>query len=325
MKEDYNINDLVSEREKLTSLVEYLSTNLNGVDSDYIRQLLLQQKDEFSIKLKDIEDILSCLGIPLFLNDVATTFNKMGKEITQLQDPNTFIAYIRKNTPSRFIPYLDNIEKRQDGMVGKLSGKWIGTFKSSSGFYPGEFCFALNQIGTKVFGVGVLLNSMYAKTFIKGLTDGEEISVEVHSEETPIVSYFNGNISQSEGITNIDGTYSVANGFDDGSIKSTIEKKISPFSSKSNQLVLVEKIRKKVASSDLNGLFQEFNEFEKPVLTFYTNEIILHQNRFDRLNQTKRLNLIAFSEAQLEESKIIYDVLNMVSEIENKIKAGNYD
>ena len=116
------------------------------------------------MKLKDIDDVLSSLGIPLYLNDIATTYNKMGKEINQLQEPETFLAYIRQNTPSRFIPYLDNIEKHQNGKVGKMSGKWVGTFKSSSGFYPGEFCFALNQIGTKVFGVGVLLNSMYAKT-----------------------------------------------------------------------------------------------------------------------------------------------------------------
>lgn len=325
MRENYNINDLVGEREKLSSLVDYLSSNLEGVDTAFIKDLLIQQKEQVSIKLKDIDDILSCLGIPIYLNDVATTFNRMGQEINKLQEPDALMAYIKKHTPSRFIQYLNNIEKQQNGKIGAISGKWIGTFKSSSGYYPGEFCFALNQVGTKVVGVGVLLNSMYAQTFIKGITDGDEITVEVHSEETPIISYFNGVIQHSGDMTNIDGTYSVANGFDDGLIKSTIEKKVSPFRSKSSQLIIVEKIRNRIANSNLNGLFEDFQNLEDSILTFYTNEILLHKNRLDRLNQTKRLNLISFSEAQLEESKIIYDVLTMVSDIESKIKISNYD
>lgn len=85
---------------------------------------------------------------------------------------------------------------------------------------------------------------------------------------------------------------------------------------------MIELLRSKIAHNNIDALFSEFEKLENSIFLRYHDEIILHQNRLDRISQNNRKGLIAFSEAQLEESRIVASILNMISQIEKELRSS---
>jgi len=89
----------------------------------------------------------------------------------------------------------------------------------------------------------------------------------------------------------------------------------------SQKIVIAEittSIRNKVAKSELKALNNELEKLMIKELIDYKNEVITQQAKINRLLKNKRLGILPTSEILIEENSILYNILNLLSEIEEK-------
>lgn len=316
------INWTLIERYKLIALIEYLDHKINLVEDEGIRRVLTIEKEKSERELFEVENDIVQNGFLLLNEDIGITFDKINKEIDELNNSKELLQWIKVNCGQDQLNYIEEIEMSGKQFNNKMTGKWVGKFISNEGFAPGEFVVGACQLGNKILGYGTLIGSIYSRIFIKGLIDENEVKVELLGLEEQVKTFFEGNYDSREKTASVTGNYYLVDGFDNGTIESSITKDIIvPLSEKTNNLVLVSKLKKKIGSSEAKQLIEILDKIAE---TFgeHENESILHKKRINTLLKDKRIRVISYSESQLEESKITSDILNLISQIEMNLKSN---
>ncbi len=319
MKEEERILlKTIGNRERLLTKSEYLSNKENQIEDDSIRSFIIKEKIKVNKQIEDLENQLKGVGLPFYDEEIAVIFSQINSELNQIKSPDELVAWLKLKSPDEYLNQIEKAYEKNKKINSKIVGKWVGRFISEDEYQNiGEFSFGICQIGSKIFGYGALLDSLYTNVFLKGMADEDEINVEVYSESVNLKSMFNGSINEFEGNVVINGSYHVEDGFDKGKIESIIERGIIKLSSKGEKLVLFSELRKVISSGDSTTLIEVLDKLNE---TKYENEIIIHKKRINNLNQSKRMGILSYSEAQLEESKIVNDILNLISEIESNYR-----
>lgn len=301
-------------REKLLTQSAYLGVREGLAEDGQVRRLIHQERSTISSQLQDLERQMKSAGMPLHKKGAAAIFGEVSGELNEMDSPGQLLSWIMQKAPEEWRPPLERAYRKEQAVHPRLAGKWIGQFFSEElNDNAGEFCIGICQIGAKVFGYGAFLDGLYADVFVKGLADDDEINVEVLSDTVRMKSFFNGHIREEAGKIRIGGTYRVENGFDAGRIESIIEKGVSKLSRKGEKLVLFAELKKMIASGESVKLIQALEKLEEPG---YEQEITLQAHRINSLHRRNRMGLLSYSEFQLEETKIVYAILNLISDIE---------
>lgn len=313
------LNKILVERQSLIILINNLEYRISSIDEEGIRKLLIKDKKINEGKLHEIDKLILNNGLPLFQEDTSLTFQKVNNELDKLSNSKELLDWIKLNCHQHYLNYITSIEKSNQEFNKKMTGKWRGTFYSKGEFELGEFSIGVCQIGSKFFGSGALIGSIYSNVFIKGLIDGDEVKVELLSLNEKVKTYFEGEYKLKNGISNINGNYYILDGLDSGTIISTLSKEVAiPLSEKTNHLILISNLKKKIERSNSQQLIEILDSIGETFTEHY-NEAIIHKKRINTLSKNKRLNVISFSESQLEESKITFQILNLISQIENEV------
>ncbi|MCB9349659.1 MAG: hypothetical protein H6573_19420 [Lewinellaceae bacterium] len=302
-------------RERLLIESEYLRKKESLVENNEIKELIHKEHSAINVQIRQLETQLRSFGLPLFEKQVAVIFEEVHKELNAIDSPVQLLEWIKARVPSECQQQIRKAYQNNQNISSRIAGKWVGQFISEGNHYDsGEFCIGICQVGNKVFGYGSFLNSLYTKVYLKGLADEDEITIEVLSENVRMRSFFSGHIEEEAGKVKISGNYRVENGFDQGRIESIVEKGVSTLSNKGEKLVLFAELKKMIASGDSQEISQVLAKLEEPN---YENEIIIQSKRINSLYQRERMGILSYSEFQLEETKIVHDVLNMISDIES--------
>lgn len=319
MKEPSNLLvKSIRTREKLLTQSAYLGVREGLAEDIQVRQLIHQEKLTIANQLQDLERQMKSAGLPLYKKGAAAIFGEVNGALNEIDSPGQLLNWIMGKAPGKWSLQMESAYRKNQTANPRLAGKWIGQFISEElNDDAGEFCIGICQIGAKVFGYGAFLDGLYADVFVKGLADEDEIQVEVSSDAVRLKSFFNGQILEEAGKIRIAGTYRVDNGFDAGRIESVIEKGVSKLSRKGEKLVLFAELRKTIASGESGKLVQALEKLEEPG---YEQEITLQTHRLNSLHRRHRMGLLAYSEFQLEETKIVYAILNLISDIESNYR-----
>ena len=320
MNKDQRVQNLISEREKLLTLKELYNIKRKQISEADFKVFLEKEFQKDISRLDEIEKLLTKIGFILAERGGAEMYRQINNQICNLETSKDLTNWIIEKIPIDKKEYYNGIGIFNSKSELKLGGKWIGNMKSMNGFFPGEFCIGICQIENKIIGFGALTQGMYSSIFINGLADNDEIRIEAYNEQNTIKTFLSGQISRKDDCIAINGKYFVADGFDWGYIKSSIESGLIKISPQNKKLSLLARTRNIIAEGKKDNLTKVLDQLGVEFNETYKNEIVLHKNRINRINENQRLGLISFSESNYEEMRVINDILNMISEIEVKLK-----
>lgn len=310
---------LLIKKDILHTHIEYLEHKIKKINEGDIKEILIRDRDKFLTELEELKIIFERNNFKLSFVNSYQVFDEVNSQIDCINDSTELFEWIKENSSKEYLDYIVRIENPTGNFNEFVTGKWQGSFKSNNEFASGEFSIGVCQIGNKVIGYGAFINSIYTKVFIKGLVDGDEVKIELLTEYEETKTFFEGKLESLEPTTHIVGNYYIVDGLDHGTIDSFIVKEIKiPLSRKTTSLIKLAGHKKMIANGDSTSLIQILTDIGE-FFPMHLNESIIHKNRMNKLIKNKRINVLSYSEAQLEESRIINDILELISQIENNL------
>ena len=325
-QEQLSLNEILlrafNQRAFLNNELEILKNKLLDIDDRSIQKRALIRISEIKQEIENLNQEYIKLGLPIPDGESILKYEKLNEHLNSIKNSEDLLDWVMN-----LIVEDQKVEMQEQLSIGKTinmtsTGKWQGKFIPSNPSIPaGEFTLGACQIGNRVYGYGVFIDSIYSEVSIDGICDHEEIRAEIIGNNIPYKTFYSGKIKTSpNGHENIaGGNYFIQGGIGDGVMEAKIIQSKLQLSKKSKRLIELSHIRNALAHTHFSELASLLDRIKEKN---YLDEVIVFKSRLRKIAKNKRLGVYSFSEIQLEETRVATGILEMISEIEGNYRKG---
>lgn len=193
-------------RSTLISKLGYFEAQLSDpAKRDVLSELIDADKDA----IRKVETELRKLGMPLDPAELRDYYGSIAKALQTLRTSQEVSGWIKGNFPDQYQRKLTILDSTTYVLRPEMTGRWDGTWTSHSGFVGGNIAMAACQIGNTVLGSGALSNSLYSKGYIEGTLEAGSLTLQLFSDEVPVISTVKAYVSDGTDYSTIRGTYEI--------------------------------------------------------------------------------------------------------------------